>query len=158
MTDQIEKEKRSVGAPKGSNLGHPSYPGSEKGGRPAKYTDEFIENEAEELLLWMKRPDSIYFKQFSLERGYHWNRCLLWAKKNEKFRDAHLLLKDWQESKFAIGGLTKIYDSSLTKFMMLNVCGMREEKNITVQTTGPIADWLVEASGKSKELFNNDKY
>lgn len=65
--------------------GHPPFAGCEKGGRPIKYTKEFIESEAEAFLAWMSKENSIWYKDFALERGYLPDQLSEWARINEKF-------------------------------------------------------------------------
>jgi hypothetical protein len=71
-------------APKG-HKGYLAADGTFKGGCPQKYTREFIENEAIAFDEWMKRPDSLYFKSFAIERGYHPNRVAEFAAQNQRF-------------------------------------------------------------------------
>ena len=42
----------------------------EAGGRPKKYTQEFIEKEAEAFEKWMQKPNSVWFEDFANQRGY----------------------------------------------------------------------------------------
>ena len=122
-----------MGAPKG----HKPYPGCETGGRPKKFTDEFIENEADALILWMKKPDSLWYKDFAIERGYLSDKFADFSRENEKFRRAFELSKEWQESKLVKGGLTSVYNPGFTKFVMVNTCKWKEkpeEQSVTTNT------------------------
>lgn len=49
--------------------GHAPYPGCEKGGRPLKFTKDFIESEAEAFLEWMKEKVAFGTKIL------HWNEA-----------------------------------------------------------------------------------
>jgi len=125
------------------------------GGRPVKYTKEFLDNEAEEFIKWMKLPRSIYFKEFALNRGYRPSRMVEFAEMNEKFSEALTYAREWQEMRLVKGGLTKDFDSSFTKFVMAHTCGWKEEKNVNITSNGnPLPDWAKDAEGKSKDLVN----
>lgn len=104
-------------------------------GRPPKYTTEIIEREAELLDEWVDRDDNLYFKEFSLERGYPSEYMSRWAKENERFHQAYTRAKDWQELKLLKGGLNRTYDASFCKFTMQNVCRWSDKQIIEHTTT-----------------------
>ena len=70
-------------------MGHEPYPGCETGGRPKKYTPEFIENEAEAFETWIADPKNLWFEDFAFSRGYSAKLLSMWAKENEKFSEAY---------------------------------------------------------------------
>ena len=141
-----------------SPKGHPPYPGCETGGKPPVHTLEFIENEAEALLKWMKDKNNkcIFLTEFALERGYSRQRLPEFARKSEKFAVVLDMAKNWQEMKLTTGALTKKYEPGFCKFVMPRVCGeeWKEEKNLKITTNGPIPAWIAEAEGKSKDLVD----
>ncbi len=116
--------------------GHEPYPGCETGGRPQKYTAEFIEKEAVAFEEWMNRPGSIYFKRFAINRGYHPQRLSEFADQNDKFSEVYRKAQAWQEVRLAEGGLTNEFNSGFCKFVMSNVCGWtdKQENKETNQT------------------------
>lgn len=103
-----------MAAPKG----HIPYAGCEKGGdlggRPEKYTQQRIEQEADAFLEWMNLPESIWYKDFALERGYSAEYLSIWAKSNKRFSQVYKRAKEWQQSKLVKGGLLKQRRSSYT--------------------------------------------
>lgn len=99
--------------------GHPPYPGCETGGRPKKYTQEFIEAEAEAFLEWMQRPESVWYESFAVERGYDPDLLSIWAKENKKFSGVYKLSQGWQKSKLISGGLLNQYNSTLPNSSLL---------------------------------------
>ena len=144
-----------MSAPKG----HSPYPGCENGGRPLKYTKQFIENEATAFLEWMKRPTSIWYKDFALERGYNPDLLSLWAKENEKFSGVYALSQHWQQSKLVNGGLLCTFNASFTKFVMANTCGWADktQQMISGDTVNPLSFLLQSCDGKSKELVHENE-
>lgn len=143
-----------MGAPKG----HPPYPGCEKGGRPKKWTDERIEEEADAFLEWMKRPDSIWYKDFALERGFLPDLFSEWAQTNEKFSRVYKKSQEWQQSKLVKGGLLSEYNAGFCKFVMSNTCGWTEKQQsqISGDAANPLAFILSAVDGKTKDLVSED--
>lgn len=136
--------------------GHPAYPGSEKGGRPIKYTKEFIEKEAAAFEEWMNRKDSIWYKDFALERGYLPDQLSEWAKVNEKFSRVYRKSQEWQQSKLVKGGLLNQFNAGFTKFVMGNTCGWSEKQQIAGDAANPLAFLLQGIDGSSKDLIHGN--
>jgi hypothetical protein len=136
--------------------GHPNY-NIHGHGRPRKFDDEFIENEASALYEWIATTDRLYFKDFAFERGYGANKLVVFAERSENFREALENAKHWQESRLMHGGLTKEFDSGFTKFTMAHVCGWSDTKNININSNGPVPGWISEAAGESPGLVNAKK-
>jgi len=96
-------------------------------GRPVIYDKEFIETERLALIEWTKKPNSIYFKSFALERGYSPKRLYEWAKINKDFSDTLDYVREWQESRIAIGACVGELNASFSKFFMSNICNWTEK-------------------------------
>jgi hypothetical protein len=136
--------------------GHPNW-NTELIGRPRKYDDEFLENEAKALWKWIGTTDRLYFKDFAFERGYSPLKLPIFAERNENFRMAFLDAKEWQECRLVHGGLTKEFESGFTRFVMAKVCGWHDAKNINITSNNPLPEWVVDAAGKSTGLINDNK-
>ena len=134
--------------------GHKPYPGCEKGGRPLKYTKEFLESEADAFLIWMQRDDSIWYKDFALERGYLPDQLSEWAKVNEKFSRVYKRSQEWQQSKLVKGGLLNKFNAGFTKFVMGNTCGWSDRQQVIGDIVNPLAFLLSKIDGKSKGLVH----
>lgn len=89
-----------------------------KGPPPSKYTPEFIENEAKELLKWSKKKDNLYMKGFALERGYSPQRMVEWSKHNKDFAEAYSQAADWQELKIVNGSIKNKLNPNISKFVL----------------------------------------
>ena len=139
--------------------GHEPYNTQGEGGRPVKYTPEFIEAEAEAFEKWMQEPGSIYFKQFAISRGYHPQRLSEFAEQNERFLEVYRKVKAWQETRLAIGGLTSEFNAGFCKFVMGNVCGWtdRTETKLSGDAANPLSFILQEVDGKTKDLINESE-
>lgn len=90
----------------------------EGGGAPLKYTPEWIENEADEFEAWMKKKESVFFKQFAIEQGYSPQRLTEFAAKSPKFAEVFARAKEWQEAKISTLSLWKKLDPSMSKWVL----------------------------------------
>jgi hypothetical protein len=133
--------------------GHEPYPGCEKGGRPPQFN---IEEEAEAFEAWMKKEDSIWYKDFALERGYLPDQLSEWSKKNEKFARVYKKSQEWQQSKLVKGGLLSKYNSGFCKFVMGNTCGWYDKQQISGDSANPLEFLLIGIDGGSKELVSDE--
>ena len=112
-------------------------------GRPVKYTEEFIDNEAVALLEWIENDndDKTYLGCFARERGYDRHRLVEFCNSNKTFSAAYRDAKTWQERKFVRKALTREWDPGFTKYVMARVCDPiwksswdQAESNTTIQT------------------------
>ena len=135
--------------------GHPPYNTNACNGRPVIYTKEFIDNEALEFEKFMQREDSLYYKEFCLERGYHPKRLLEFSEVNENFSRVYEQSKVWQELRISKGALTNQLNSGFSKFFMANVCGWSEkqETKISGDSANPLSFVLGLDNPQSKELI-----
>jgi hypothetical protein len=136
--------------------GHTPYSGSEKGGRPLKYTDAFIEQEAHYFLEWMQHPESIWYKDFALERGYSPELLSLWAKSNEKFSQVYEQAQHWQQSKLIKGGLLSRYNPTITKLVLANTCGWTDRQQVAGDSSNPLGFVLNHVDGCTKSLVPHE--
>jgi len=116
-----------MAAPKG----HPPYPGSEKGGplgalspdtgRPKKYTDEFIQIQAENLLKWLKEDESrFWIKDFCLDQMLPPRLMSEWKEIHKGFSESFELARSIQESRLYKAGLLETFNAGLVKFGLIN--------------------------------------
>lgn len=134
--------------------GHDPYPGCETGGRPKKYTDAFITQEADAFLEWMQKPDSIWYKDFALERGYSPECLSIWAKTHEKFSQVYEISQHWQQSKLIKGGLFSQYNPTITKLVLANTCGWTDRTQVAGDGSNPLAFVLNQVDGSTKDLVD----
>jgi hypothetical protein len=139
--------------------GHKSYCKKGEGGRPVKYTERFIEKEAEAFQEWMDRPTSLWYKDFALERGYDPDLFSIWAKENEKFSGVYKRSQTWQQSKLVNGGLKNIYNANFTKFVMANTCNWadRQQSTLSGDSVNPLTFVLSSVDGMTKDLVIDDE-
>lgn len=140
-------------------LGHPNYDTEGLAGRPKKYTDSFIENEALELEQWLTKPNSPWFEDFANQRGYSAEYLSRWAKTNERFNQAYEKAQSLQKSILVRGGLTNKFNPSFTKFVMSNTCGWsdKQEQKISGDAVNPLAFIYQNIDGTSKDLVPNEQ-
>lgn len=140
-----------MAAPKGNR-----FAVGNQGGASQKYNDSWIEEEAKNFLEWMKLPQSIFFKSFAIERGYHPNRLQEFADKNQVFSGVYELAKAWQESRLVDFALFNKTNCGMTKFVLANHHGYSEKTQIGGDGASPLAFLLHKIDGASKELIPND--
>ena len=104
-----------MAAPKGNKYAV----GPHKEHKDKLYTDEFIEEQADLLLEWMKKPHNIFFRAFALEQGYSSQRMYEWNKRNKVFAEAFETVRDWQEIKLVNSGLFERTNAGFTKFLLV---------------------------------------
>lgn len=107
-----------MAAPKGNQ-----YAKGNEGGRPEKYTDEWLREEAKELLAWIEKPSNYFLNGFAYQRGYSPKRLPEFTQKSKEFSDSYEIAKWKQSEKFAMKALTREWDPGFTKYTMARVCG-----------------------------------
>lgn len=137
--------------------GHEPYPGCETGGRPKKYTTEYIEQLADELIIWIKSDSNYWIKDFCLEKNIDPRLMNDWSKENEKFSDAYSLAKGYQESRIFKGSMQKTFDSGMSKFALVNNHGWADktETKLSGDPLNPLAFLLNSIDGTTKDLIND---
>ena len=106
-----------MAAPKGNQ-----YAKGHGKGRPIKWDDDAIENEALALLDWIKSPSSYYIGVFAESRGYDRAQMKDFVDKNKVFANAYRRARQWQENMFITKGLSKEWDSTFASRIMARVC------------------------------------
>jgi hypothetical protein len=125
-------------------------------GCPQKYTDKWIEQEAEALLQWMKKEDSVYFKSFAVERGYSPQRLTEFAKSNKVFSEALELAKSWQECRLVNYSLWNKINSNITKFCLANCHGFSDKTELSGNAANPLGFLMQMVDGASKDLIHDE--
>lgn len=97
------------------------------GGRPLKYTDEWLENEAKAFREWAIGPRNLWLKGFAYERGYHPQDLAEFAKKSGVFAEALAFAKEEQERKFIYGAWSKEMGMDFVKYFMPRMLRDRPE-------------------------------
>ena len=141
----------------GAPAGHPPYNVNGEGGAPKKYTDEFIEKEADAIEEWMKRKDSIWFEEFAFERGFDHRLISEWATKNKRFGEAYERLKRWQKISLIKRGLCKKYQYNLVQLLLGHEYGIfpKAESKISGDAANPLDVMLHHVSGSTKDLIQD---
>ena len=117
-----------MAAPKG----HPPYNTNGEGGRPPEYSNEIIEEYANQLSQWSKNPDNIWLKDFCLERDINPDLISKFANKNERFAGVYELAKHRQESKIVNGAFKSTISCPFAKFALINHHGWAERSETKV--------------------------
>lgn len=137
--------------------GHAPYPGCETGGRPKKYTKEYLDQLADELIAWIEVPENYWFKDFALQRRVIPDEMKVWAQESEKFGRAYALAKNNQEKKMFSGAMKGEYNAAMAKFGLANChkWSERSETTISGNAENPLHFLLQGVEGASKDLVHD---
>jgi len=132
--------------------GHPPYNKNGEGGRPLEWTIERIEKEAEAFEEWLKLPNSVYFRQFAISRGWPHRYLQVFSERSSRFRAVYEFAQDWQECRLVNGALFKKLDSSFTKLVLSNTVGWSDKQDTNL--TGDVPSLLKEIADNFKDPVN----
>lgn len=136
--------------------GHPAYNTKGEGGRPKKYTEDFLNNEAEELEEWMKEKQNIFIEDFCFERNYHESRIDEFVKNNERFALVYSKFKMKQKSSLFKGGLTKKFAYPMCALLLGDKHGIyaKTEQKLTGDIENPLSFIIQTVDGSTKDLVD----
>jgi hypothetical protein len=84
-----------------------------------KSNEEILKKVAEELIRWaISEPDALKIAQFYVKRGIPRSTFYHWALINESFKKALEMAKEAIGNRREIGGLMRVYDSSIVHATM----------------------------------------
>lgn len=107
-----------------------------EGGQPGnknaeKWTEEELLEVGNKLLIWMQKPDNVFFEKFLLlEFDIYGSFLATYKNKYQSFSKLIEKAKKLQEMKMCEGGLKKDFDSAITKFCLINNHGYTSERTI----------------------------
>ncbi len=136
--------------------GHEPYNKNGEGGRPKKYTPEFLDQEANALIEWNMDKNNIFIEDFCLERGYHESRITEFVQANDRFSEAYDMQKMKQKVALFKGTLGKKFSYPMAALILSHNHGIiaKTEQKLTGSATDPLSFVLDRVDGKSKEFVN----
>lgn len=120
-----------------------------------KYTPEMIEDLADKLMEWTKKPTSPWFEAFAIENGIPSDRLPDFARSNEKFAEAYWFAKQWQKQKLIEGGLLNKFNHRICALLLSHAYGIRDQQEIHHQGAQPIE--IVHFGNNAAIPWKNDK-
>jgi len=107
-----------MGAPIGNKnaLGHGK-------GRPAKYTEDWLAEEAKSLREWIDDDTHFHLNGFAFEHGYDPSRYQEFQERSVDFAQAFKYAKYKQQERFMLKSLSKEWDGGFARYAMARVCG-----------------------------------
>ena len=138
--------------------GHAPYPGCETGGRPRKYSTEDIERFADSLMEWLEDQENYWFKDFCIKHKIDPDILPMWAKENEKFAGCFKFAKSIQESRIFKGAMIDSFNSSISKFALINHHGWvdKQETKVSGDSSNPLAFVYSQIDGTTKDLVEDE--
>ncbi len=136
--------------------GHPPYNKNGEGGRPLKYDDNYLNELADKLELWIKDDEHIWYEDFLLENDLLPHHLTLFAERSERFQQAYHKAKVWQRGVLVKGGLSTTFNANITKFVLANTSGWSEknETKVSGSQNDPMVHLIVSADNCTKDLVN----
>lgn len=98
------------------------------GGRPLRYTEGYINELADGLIEWSKRPDTLYFKRFCLENNMPSQEISDLCNRSSRFSEAVKFATDMQEIKLVEGAINKSFSHNMSQFVLFNKHGWRTKE------------------------------
>ncbi len=140
-----------MGAPKG----HPAYNVNGEGGRPKKYTEEFIHKEANALEQWLQDKQNIFVEDFCFERGYHDSRIPEFVEVNKRFSAVYDMLKMKQRISLFKGGLNRKFAHPMCALVLSNYHNIhaKTETTVTNNNQDSLSSIIDDIDGNTKDLI-----
>lgn len=97
---------------------------------PSKYTVEYVNRLADELLEYAETNPLPFFNKFALDRrippqSFSDDKAFF---NNPKFSESLKIAKGWLEYKIVVAGLAKKVDNAMAIFALKNVAGWRDKQ------------------------------
>jgi hypothetical protein len=137
-------------------IGHPPYNKNGEGGRPKRYTDEYVNQLADELLEWQKGKDNIFIEEFCYDRNIPESEVADTLNKHARFSEAYKQLKIKQKLSLFKGGLNRKHYYPMCALLLNVNHGIKDVKdqNINVTSNRSFTTMISEIEGDSKDLVN----
>lgn len=139
-----------MGAPKG----HEPYNKNGEGGRPVKYTQEFLDELAIQLDTWINNEKNLWIKTFFTERYIPVQLTQELCSRSIRFSEAYERAKVIQEARIFSKALEKKYDGTMARFGLMNNHGWSEKSKTEI--SGDANNPLNVLFNHSKELVNSN--
>jgi hypothetical protein len=140
-----------MGAPKG----HAAYNVNGEGGRPVKYTDEFLDELANQLDTWINNEKNLWIKNFFTDRYIPVQIPEELCSRSKRFSEAYARAKILQESRIYNRALERKYDGTMARFGLMNNHGWAEKSKTEI--SGDANNPLNVLFNHSKELVNSNE-
>ena len=135
--------------------GHPAYNVNGEGGRPKKYTEEFINKEAFALEEWMQKKDNVFIEFFAFERGYDEDNIADFERNSERFSRVYKKFKMRQKGMIFEGGLKRKYAHPMCALVLSNNHNVHAKTVTTVTNNNQdsLSSILDDIDGNTKDLI-----
>lgn len=97
---------------------------------PIRYTDEFIKDLANKLIIWIQDPSHYWLGEFAAENKIPRQVLSELVGRDKDYDEAYHYAKSYQETKLATGALTGKFNSFFAFNALKNVAGWRDTKDM----------------------------
>lgn len=136
-------------------VGHAPYNTKGEGGRPKKWDEIKLDEEADALLEWIDAdPSNIFISKFCYQRRYNDQKVAEWARTHQRFGDAYNLLLTKQKIMLFEGGLTKRLYYPMCALLLSNYhsVNLKTEQVVTAEVSTKTL--LEEITDKSRDIID----
>lgn len=150
-----------MGAPKG----HAPYPGCETGGRPMKWTeerlDEFAENMLESIQKCKETNKPFWYKDWAFDVDILPPQLTEFAKMNKKFSEAYQKAKYLQEWQVSKGAMYKKFNSNFCQFFLQTqypeTYRLQQNLDVSELTTQQFTSLMQQITDRQSSVLNNSE-
>ena len=141
--------------------GHPNYNTTDNvGGRPKRYTQEYVEQLAIDLDKWTEEDEeNIFIEEFCYKNRIPEQIVSEELINFNSFSEAYARLKTKQKTNLFKGGLNRKHAHPMCALLLSHNHGIvtKTEQKITGSAVDPLTCLLGEIDGNTKKLVNDDK-
>ena len=139
--------------------GHAPYPGCETGGRPVKYTEEYVSELADDLYKWLNdHNDNLFVEDWCLENDIPEEAVSTDLVFFDKFSKAYSKLKTKQKIYLFKGSLKRKLFHNMAALILSHSHGIyqKSEQKLTGSATDPLSFLIEQADGHTKDLVKDE--
>ena len=131
---------------------------------PSKWTKARLDQLAEELEVWMRKPSNFWLGDFAVnvaDCSRTYLADLAREKRSKRFSDTYKKAKSIQESKILKGGLTGKLNPTMAIFTLKNVAGWRDSRDLKIKEDDndiPPTQIIIRGISKEKEQRIRDSH
>lgn len=140
-------------------IGHAPYNKNGEGGRPKRYTEDYVNKLADILLVWIDEDkDNIFIEDWCLENNIPEEAVTTELIKNDRFSQAYKKFKTKQKVSLCKGSLKRKLAHPMCALILSHSHGMhqRTEQKISGSAEDPLNIIYTMIEGSSSDLVNDE--
>lgn len=138
--------------------GHAPYNVNGEGGRPLRYTQEYVDELADDLIMWLNdHNENLFIEDWCLENDIPEETISTDLINFERFSQAYNKLKTKQKVAIFKGGLKRKFAHPMCALLLSHSHNihLKTEQKLTGSATDPLAFCIENIDGNTKDLVND---